>query len=295
VNIIEYLWQRIERGDAPQVLAAALNNPPIRDALLRRAALHDQWQALAAAAAQASRSARAAGWSQAGPDAAAAVCHWVSADQLLRGIPQHDRAAGLAAAVLSSWDNPSEVAGAIAGTPPLDPRAGQAFEQALTADQTAAAGPAQEVLDELDTAMREDPELVAYALNTGPVRDALLRQAARTGDWEELLQASLDAAEAARAAGSRDDGPEVVAAMCEWITGDEDAARQRLARQTHHPLSAALEAAWGHPGAALEVLAASAPLDDLAARRFLADLDGPPQSLVSGWEQNRQSGQSRRL
>lgn len=69
-----------------------------------------------------------------------------------------------------------------------------------------------ELLADLDDQLDSDPELIAYAMNNDAVRDALLRQAARSGQWADLLEAASHARQTAENAGSCRTGPVAVAA-----------------------------------------------------------------------------------
>ncbi len=130
MDMAAWLWERVERRDAPAVLAHALSLAPTRDALLRHAAITGQWDALAAASAEAADVARHVGWSRSGPDAVRAICHWISADRTLRRIPSSDRAAPLAHAALAAWTAPRELATRLAGSTPLSSSQSMDFEQA---------------------------------------------------------------------------------------------------------------------------------------------------------------------
>ena len=103
MDMAAWLWTR-ERRDSPAVLAHALSLAPTRDALLRHAAITEQWDQLAVASTEAAVAPPDTWrWSRSGPDAVTAICHWISADRTLRGIPPADRAAPLAAAALAAW------------------------------------------------------------------------------------------------------------------------------------------------------------------------------------------------
>ena len=123
MDVAGWLWERVERRDAPAVLAHALSLAPTRDAILRQAAISGQWDELAVASAEAADVARHVGWSRSGPDAVAAICHWISADRTLRGIPQADRAAPLAQAALAAWAAPEELSIRLAGIASPEPKA----------------------------------------------------------------------------------------------------------------------------------------------------------------------------
>ncbi len=271
MDLIGYLWGRVELREGAGMLAAAMNTTPIRDALLREAARRGGWSALAGAAGAAAREARAAGWSPTGPETVEAVCHWVLADQMLRGVPRYGAGAELADAVLAFWDRPAEAAAALAAAPPLHPDDAADFTEMIENRDSAAQ---RELADQLDDAAQADPELFALALNTPPIRDGLLRQAARTGEWDDLRASARDAAEAAAAAGASTAGPDCVAALACWMLGDRGQARALLAAHPDHDLAAALGASWDEkPSAVAGQMAESAPPDEQDARSFLADAD----------------------
>ena len=46
MDVIEYLWRDVERGQGNAILAQALNTPAVRDALLRHAAISNAWDQL---------------------------------------------------------------------------------------------------------------------------------------------------------------------------------------------------------------------------------------------------------
>ncbi len=203
MDVASWLWERVERRDAPAVLAHALSLAPTRDDILRRAAISGQWDQLAVAAAEAADVARHVGWSRSGPDAVAAVCHWISADRTLRGIPQADRAAPLAQAALAAWAAPEELSIRLAASPPLSPRQSSDFERALSDD----AAWLQEV-DAVEAHLSGDPEGVRDVLEDDQARTVLLRHTARTGEWEDLADVAADAEEQAHADGTPSDlGP----------------------------------------------------------------------------------------
>jgi hypothetical protein len=220
-----WLWERVERRDAPAVLAHALSLTPTRDALLRHAAITDQWDALAAASAEAADVARHVGWSRSGPDAVTAICHWISADRTLRGIPPSDRAAPLAHAALAAWTAPSELASRLARSTLLSTSQSADFEQALNSD----AAWLQEV-DELEQRVREGPDAVRELLEDAQTRTALLRHTARTGAWEDLSDIAADAEEQARSDESTIAGPRQVGQLSAWMAGTGDDLGQPLSR-----------------------------------------------------------------
>jgi hypothetical protein len=225
MDMAAWLWERVERRDAPAVLAHALSLTPTRDALLRHAAITDQWDALAAASAEAADVARHVGWSRSGPDAVTAICHWISADRTLRGIPPSDRAAPLAHAALAAWTAPSELANRLAGSTPLSTSQSADFEQALNSD----AAWLKEV-DELEQRVREGPDAVRELLEDAQARTALLRHTARTGAWEDLSDIAADAEERARSDGSPIDRPRQVGQLSAWMAGTGPDLGQPLSR-----------------------------------------------------------------
>jgi hypothetical protein len=225
MDMAAWLWERVERRDAPAVLAHALSLTPTRDALLRQAAITEQWHTLAAASAEAADVARHVGWSRSGPDAVTAICHWISAEQTLRGIPRSDRAAPLAHAALAAWTAPSELAGRLASSAPLSSSQSMDFEQALSSD----AAWIQEV-DELEQRVREGPDAVRELLEDAQARTALLRHTARTGAWEDLADIAAEAEEQAQSDGTLIDGPRQVGQLSAWMAGTGDDPGQPLTR-----------------------------------------------------------------
>ena len=221
MDVASWLWDRVERRDAPAVLAHALSLAPTRDDILRRAAISGQWDQLAVAAAEAADVARHVGWSRSGPDAVAAVCHWISADRTLRGIPQADRAAPLAQAALAAWAAPEELSIRLAASPPLSPRQSSDFERALSDD----AAWLQEV-DAVEAHLSGDPEGVRDVLEDDQARTVLLRHTARTGEWEDLADVAADAEEQAHAEGTPSIWARQVAQLSAWMAGAGDAHGQ---------------------------------------------------------------------
>lgn len=268
-HLIDYLWGRVERGDGAGLLARALNTPAVRDALLREAALRDRWAALAVAAEQAAAASSQTGWSRGGPDTVAAICHWVLADRALSNVPASDRAAALSDAVRSAWANPDEVAAAIANSAPLSKAAAEGFNADTAAD--AVFGTAAELLADLDDQLDTDPELIAYAMNNNAVRDALLRQTARSGQWADLLEAATHARQAAANSGSSQTGPAAVAAVCLWMQ-DDPAAPESVAELGEHPIATQLRAALSSPSLA-DRFATSPGLDEAVAIEFTRSAD----------------------
>ncbi len=216
MDMAAWLWERVERRDAPAVLAHALSLAPTRDALLRHAAITGQWDALAAASAEAADVARHVGWSRSGPDAVRAICHWISADRTLRRIPSSDRAAPLAHAALAAWTAPRELATRLAGSTPLSSSQSMDFEQAA--------------VDELEQRVREGPESIRELLEDAQERSALLRHTARTGAWQDLADIAAEAEEHARSDGSPIAGSRQVGQLSAWMAGMGDDLGQSLPR-----------------------------------------------------------------
>lgn len=225
MDMAAWLWERVERRDAPAVLAHALSLTPTRDALLRHAAISGQWDVLAAASAEAADVARHVGWSRSGPDAVSAVCHWISAEQTLRAIPPADRAASLAHAALAAWTAPSELASRLANSTPLSASQSADFEQALSSDVAWL-----QAVDELEQHLREGPDAVRALLEDAQARTALLRHTARTGAWEDLADLAAEAEEQARSEGSPIDRPRQVGQLGAWMAGTGDDPGQPLTR-----------------------------------------------------------------
>jgi len=282
VDVVEYLWQMSSDGNGAGMMAAAMSTPAVRDALLRRAAMTDSWDELLGFAAAAAGVAEQEGWSRSGPETVAGICHWIVADRLLRQIPAHDRSARLSNAVLSSWSSPRQAAEAVAASPALAVEAGAAFTEALTADHRA--GVVSEVLAELEDAMDPDPELrdpdlLAFACNTPPIRDALLRDAARSGRWADLAEVADEAAEVARAAGTFDAGPATVAAVARWMLGQDRGLRELESLRDVDPLAESVLVNGSDPLTAADAWAHAPHLDEHAARAF-DDQANTPASLV---------------
>ena len=230
MDLAAWLWERVERRDAPAVLAHALSLAPTRDALLRQAALNGQWDQLAAASAEAGDVARHVGWARSGPDAVTAICHWIAADRTLRSIPENHRAAPLAQSALAAWSAPGELASRLAASVPLSATQSADFERALSDD----AAWLQEV-DGVEELVIGDPEAVRDLLEDDQTRTVLLRHAARTGEWEDLAALAADTEERERADGSSRDGARQVAQLSEWMAdtgadfGHEPLSRAELA------------------------------------------------------------------
>lgn len=274
MDVTEYLWRDVERAQPSPMLIQALNTPAVRDALLRHAALHNAWDPLRIASQNAAAAAESAGWSRSGPDTVAGICHWITADRLLREVPAHDRAARLAGAVLSAWSDPQQVAEAVAASAALDPAAAAAFTHAVTED--ARPGKAGEVMDEVEAALGDDPDVVAFACNTPAIRDAILRSTARSGAWADLANAADDAADAANAAGTVDAGPRTVAAIARWMLGNPAAADELTALRDADPLVGGVLDNGIDPLTAADRWAHSPGLTESAAHEFDAALNPPP-------------------
>ncbi len=283
MDVVEYLWQMSATGNGASMMAAAMSTPAVRDALLRHAALTDSWHELLGFASAAAGVAEKEGWSRSGPETVAGICHWVLADRMLRQIPPHDRSARLAAAVLSSWSTPRQAVEAVAASPALTPDAGAAFTESLTADHRA--GLATEVLAELEDAMDPDPELrdpdlLAFACNTAPIRDALLRDAARSGRWAELADVADEATEVARAAGTFDAGPACVAAVARWMLGQDRGLRELESLRGVDPLAESLLSGGLDPLGAADAWAHAPQLDEQAAQAFDVEANAPASLQV---------------
>lgn len=221
MDVARWLWERVERRDAPAVLAHALSLAPTRDTLLRQAAITGRWDELAAASADAAQVARHVGWSRSGPDAVTAICQWIAADRTLRGIPEADRAAPLAQAALAAWAAPGELASRLAAGPTLSPSRSAEFERALSDD----ADWLHEV-DTLEAHLSGDPEAVREVLEDDQARTVLLRHAARTGEWEDLADVAADAEEHARVEGTPSAWARQVAQLGAWMAGTGEAPGQ---------------------------------------------------------------------
>ena len=270
VDVVDYVWNSTAGGGSAALWAHALNTPAMRDGLLRRAALSDQWEHLRRAAEHAAEEADRAGWSRAGPEVVSAICRWITADRLLRQVPEHDRAARLAAATLRAWGSPGEVAQLIAASPAPDQVAQDAFHGEVADDGHGLAG---EVMAEVEAAMGNDPDehnpdLVAFACNTDPIRRALLRDAARTGRWADLADAADDAAAAAGAAGTFDAGPRAIAAVSRWMLGHPGAGDELAGLRELDPLAGAVLDSGRTPLDLADTWAHSPRLDEATARDF---------------------------
>ena len=230
MDMTAWLWARVERRDAPAVLAHALSLAPTRDALLRHAAITRHWEHLARASAEAADIADHVGWSRSGPDAVTAICHWIAADRTLRSVPAADRAAPLASAALAAWAAPGELAHRLASTPALSPTQATDFEHALHDDATWL----QEV-DALEAHLNRDPDALLDIVADDHARTVLLRHTARTGDWEHLAASASDAHERAQANGPPNDQAHEVAQLARWMARttadvrDEPLTRAELA------------------------------------------------------------------
>ena len=239
MELVGWLWERVERRDAPALLAHALNTPTIRDALLRQAAISDGWTQLAQAAEEAADEAEEVHWSRHSPDVVAAICHWIAADATLRRIHDYDRAAPLARAALAAWANPTDVTAHLAASAPISEADAASVEAAVRAE-AASAGEAQ-LLDDLLTRMSSDLDLAVRALGDPTVCRVLLRHAARSGRWEALAEAA-DRAVAGGTPGQPDGaGLGSVLPICKWMLGSRVTSPDP--RWTHpHDLAEALAA-----------------------------------------------------
>lgn len=266
MDVTNWLWERVQTGDSPGLLAHALSVAATRDGMLRQAAITGEWTCLASAAEAAATQAHSNGWSRFGPDMVAGICHLVVADEKLRAIPTSDRAATLGGAVRQRWNQPEAIAEALAGLPPLPDEQAEAFQADLLASSHAGLG--RDVVEDVQAQLTSDPDLAAYALNTAPLRDALLRATARTGEWEQLLADAEAAAEAARVAGVHTEGPDTTAGVCALMLGDRDRAADLLSAHPDSDLAARAATHWHTPIALAEKLATAAPLDDVTARQI---------------------------
>ena len=226
MDMAAWLWERVERRDAPTVLAHALSLAPTRDALLRHAALTEQWDHLAVASTEAADVARHVGWSRSGPDAVAAICHWISADRTLRRIPPADRAAPLAAAALAAWAAPGELADRLAATEQLSTRDSATFEHALSQEAAWL-----QSIDDVEARLGDGPDASSEVLDDDQTRSVLVRHAARTGEWEDLLSLAVEAQQNGDADESRSSHAHQVAQLSAWMTGHgEHPARESRTR-----------------------------------------------------------------
>lgn len=216
MDMAAWLWERVERRDAPAVLAHALSLAPTRDALLRQAAITGQWDQLAAASAHAADNARHVGWSRSGPDAVTAICHWISADRILRAIPHADQAAPLAEAALAAWAAPGGLAQRLAASPPLNAEQATYYERALGEEASWL-----HTVDALEAHLSDGPDAVRELLDDDHWRATLLRHTARTGEWEELAELASDAEQHARADGEPTLRSGEVAQLSSWMAGRE--------------------------------------------------------------------------
>lgn len=214
MDMAAWLWDRVERRDAPAVLAHALSLAPTRDALLRQASITGQWDRLAAASAEAADVARHVGWSRSGPDAVTAICHWISADRTLRAIPAADRAFPLAQASLAAWAAPGELAERLAASAPLSPADSSDFEDALTDEATWL-----HAVDEVEQRLGDGLEAIRGVGEDDQARAVVLRSAARTGEWEDLAGHFKEAADDATANGTPNPWAEQIAQLSAWMSG----------------------------------------------------------------------------
>lgn len=250
MDLLGWLWERVERRDAPALLAHALNTATIRDALLREAAVRDGWHQLAAAADGAADAASEVHWSRHSPDAVAAICRWIAAHAALRRIPEYDQAAPLARAALAAWANPTDVAAHLATSLPLSDADATSFEDAVRAE-AASAGDAQ-LVDDLIGRISSDPDLAARALGDPAVSRVLLRHAARSGQWEQLAQAADRAAAGASIGQPNGAGSDSIRDICQWMLGN----------QVTSP-----DPRWANPHELAEALAGGPVLSELEAAK----------------------------
>lgn len=251
MDMAAWLWERVERRDAPAVLAQALSLAPTRDALLRQAAITGQWDQLAAASTDAADHARHVGWSRSGPDAVTAICHWIAADRILRAIPPADRAAPLAEAALAAWTAPGDLAEQLAVSPPLSAEQAADYERALGEEAAWL-----HTVDTLEAHLNDGPDAVRGLLDDDQWRAALLRHTARTGEWAELAELASDAEQHARADGEPTLRSGEVAQLSSWMAGRE---ANRTASATSASRVAVAAALAGDPstnGTASELAAA---------------------------------------
>lgn len=118
--------------------------------------------------------------------------------------------------------------------------------------------------------------VMAHALSTPAVRDGLLRQAAITNGWDQLRGFAAAAGEIAEQEGWSRAGPDVVAAICQWIHADRllrsVPAHDRAAR-----LAGATLGGWSNPGQVAAAIADSEPLSEEAGRAFNESVIGDRQ------------------
>lgn len=235
MDMAAWLWERVERRDAPAVLAHALSLAPTRDALLRQAAITGQWDQLAAAAADAADNARHVGWSRSGPDAVTAICHWISADRILRAIPPADRAAQLAEAALAAWAAPGELAQRLAASPPLNAEQAADYERALGEEAAWL-----HTVDTLEAHLNDGPDAVRELLDDDQWRATLLRHTARTGEWDELAELARESEQQAGADGEPTLRSGEVSQLSSWMAGREANRTARVTSSSRAALAAAL-------------------------------------------------------
>lgn len=214
MDMTQWLWERVERRDAPAVLAHALSLAPTRDALLRHAAISQQWDLLAIAAEEAADVARDVGWSRSGPDVVAAICGWIRAERTLRSVAQADLAAPLAASALAAWDAPADVARRLAAVCPLTAEDAAAFEQALSEEPNWL-----QSVDDVHVCLRGGPDVINDLISDDHTRTTLLRHAARTGDWQELASLAAEAQHDPERSGPPSSPAEDVAQLAAWMLG----------------------------------------------------------------------------
>ena len=120
-----------------------------------------------------------------------------------------------------------------------------------------------------------DPDLLAFACNTPPIRDALLRDAARSGRWADLAEVADEAAEVARAAGTFDAGPATVAAVARWMLGQDRGLRELESLRDVDPLAESLLSSGMDPLGAADAWAHAPQLDEHAAHAFDDEANTP--------------------
>lgn len=214
MDIAAWLWQRVERRDAPAVLAHALSLAPTRDALLRQAALTERWDDLAAASEAAADIAREVGWSRSGPDAVTAICRWISAERTLRGVPPYDRAYPLAQAALAAWSEPSELAKRLTAADPLNAADSSAFERCLSEETVWL-----QSLDDVQARLDDGHDAGGQVLEDAQARSVLVRHAARTSEWAALSNLIADVLHGQDTEGSARNDLEQVAQLSAWMAG----------------------------------------------------------------------------
>ncbi len=217
MDIAAWLWQRVERRDAPAVLAHALSLAPTRDALLRQAALTEQWDNLAAASEAAADIALTVGWSRSGPDAVTAICRWISAERTLRRVPPFDRSYPLAQAALAAWSEPSELATRLTASDPLSAADSAAFERSLSEETVWL-----QSVDDIQARLDDGHDAADQVLADDQTRSVLVRHAARTAEWAALSNLIADVLQGKDTKGSPRNDLEQVAQLSEWMAGHKE-------------------------------------------------------------------------